>query len=148
MEVINVMLVFEPDDHTALKSVIISDKPSVSFDAAWLHVYAIPVIFNHYFHRILAPLPSSPLPSPPPRRPSPSFYHQVIVIMNREMIGLRPGLPRVLFEKPARTMRSIFTTIHPIYFTFINTSFSLSLSPSSPPLPFPPLSINSTFTNL
>lgn len=34
MEVINVMLVFEPDDHTALKSVIISDKPSVSFHAA------------------------------------------------------------------------------------------------------------------
>lgn len=60
MEVISVMLVFEPDDHTALKSVIISDNPSVCLDAArdctfmWFLLFSI-IIFTG----------SSPLAVPP-----------------------------------------------------------------------------------
>lgn len=75
------MLVFEPDDHTALKSVIISDRPSTVYPST-VHVIAR-LRDSCYFQSLFSPDPPL-LPS------SPSFYHQVIVIMNREMIGSSP----------------------------------------------------------
>lgn len=93
MRIIIIMLVFELSDHTALKSVIISDNPSSSpmyHGAAWLHVYATPVIFNHYS------LLSSPALS---RRKPTSPHQQVIVIMNSKIIGLIRAGFMLCFER-------------------------------------------------
>lgn len=82
MRIIIIMLVFELSDRTALKSVIISDNLPVYHGAAWLHVYATPVIFNHYSPRCFTPRARDATPLPT------STHQQVIVVMNSKIIGL------------------------------------------------------------
>lgn len=48
MKVIIVMLVFDWDDRRWSETCDHSWQPRSTADAAWLHVYVIPVIFNHY----------------------------------------------------------------------------------------------------
>lgn len=122
MEVINVMLVFEPDDHTALKSVIISDRPSTVYPST-VHVIAR-LRDSCYFQSLFSPDP------PPPTI--------LAILLSPGNCYNEQGNDR--FKPPAclafclKNLRSqrdrSFATIRPIYFTFTNIIL-LSLPPLS-----------------
>lgn len=82
MRIIIIMLVFEPELITLPWNLwsFPTTLPRACPDAAWLHVYMIPVIFNHYSFAGFLRVPHPPAPLP--------RHQQVIVIMNSEIIGL------------------------------------------------------------
>lgn len=76
MRIIIIMLVFEPNDHTTLKSVIISDYPLEYPGTAMIARLCDSCYFQSLFSRRFPGVPYTPL------------HQQVIVIMNSKIIGL------------------------------------------------------------
>lgn len=95
MRIIIIMLVFELSDHTALKSVIISDNPSsypMYHGAAWL----LRLCDSCYFQSLLSSLVPCALQTQPHLAPP---HQQVIVIMNSKIIGLIRAGFMLCFER-------------------------------------------------